>query len=399
MKSRNNPKIRYHEMIPLAILYLIAFSAFFTGISWTSVMICIGLFFLRAFAIGGGYHRYFSHKTYKTSRVFQFILAFLAQSSFEKGVLWWANHHRLHHKYSDTINDVHSPRQHGFWFSHMGWIFTDRFLSKDYQMVNDLEKFPELRFLDKWHWIPGLTLATIVFLCAGYQGFVVGFVISTLLVHHLTYSINSLCHKFGSQRYITGDDSRNTWWLALFSMGESWHNNHHYYPNSVRQGFFWWEFDLTYYILKLLAVFGIVWDLRCPTAKVINDRQYVSNKANTLVQGLIRDNLDCQPILNYCQQLVDKTKVGLVRSQYVAALHGLIQMFERLKRQTKQLPPLLAEKQKQYFNQMISKAQELIHQHEGCSVHDCEECQSFLSDIKQKITGLLSNSAMVAENN
>lgn len=239
------------------------------------------------FAVTGGYHRYFSHKTYETSRWFQFILAFLAETSAQQGVIWWANHHRRHHKYSDTADDVHSPRHHGFWYSHVGWIFTPEYLSKDYDMVPDWEKFPELRWLNNYHYVPTITVAIISWLIGGWSGVVLGFCCSTVAVYHTTFFINSLAHLWGKQRYNTADDSRNNWWLALISLGEGWHNNHHHWAVSARQGFRWWEIDITYYVLRILAALGVIWNIKEPPLNVVTSIAPLSSKVVKRSQELL----------------------------------------------------------------------------------------------------------------
>jgi stearoyl-CoA desaturase (delta-9 desaturase) len=241
---------------------------FVTGVGPFEIALCLGLFWLRLFGITGGYHRYFSHRAFKASRAFQLGLAVLGCAATQKGPLWWAAHHRRHHAYSDQPGDVHSPRE-GFWHAHQGWIFDGRCDATDAARVPDLVVFPELVWLDRWHVVVPLGLAAACWAVAGLPGLVWGFCVSTTLLWHATYTINSLSHRFGSQRYATGDDSRNNLWLALLTLGEGWHNNHHFYMASARQGFFWWEIDLTYYALRGLAALGIVWDLREPPARIL----------------------------------------------------------------------------------------------------------------------------------
>ncbi len=207
-----------------------------TGVGGFEIALCLGLFWLRLFGITGGYHRYFSHRAFKTSRAFQFVLALLGCAATQKGPLWWASHHRRHHAYSDQEGDVHSPRE-GFWHAHQGWIFSGRFDATELSRIPDLVVFPELVWLDRWHIAVPLALAVACFAVDGLAGLVWGFVISTTLLWHATYTINSLSHRFGSQRYATGDDSRNNLWLALLTLGEGWHNNHHHYMASARQGY------------------------------------------------------------------------------------------------------------------------------------------------------------------
>ena len=265
--------IMYPSAIPFVSMHLGCFAAIWTGVTWGAIAICVGLYWLRIFAIGAGYHRYFSHRAYSTSRVFQFVLAFAAQSTAQKSILWWAAKHRHHHLHSDTGHDVHSPRYKGFIYSHMGWIFDRKHDTADLTKVADLARYPELMWLHKYEIVPAVVLAALCFLVAGWPGLVVGFVWSTVLVYHATFCINSLAHVSGTKRYVTGDDSRNNWLLAVFTMGEGWHNNHHAYQGSVRQGFKWWEIDPTYYILWGLSWLGLVWDLKTPPEQVLRNEQ------------------------------------------------------------------------------------------------------------------------------
>ena len=237
------------------------------------------------FFITGGYHRYFAHKTYKTSRFFQFIIAFFAQTSYQKGALWWAAHHRIHHRYSDKPEDPHSKKIYGFWYSHVGWIVGPDYKKTEFEEIKDFSKFPELIWLNKNHHICPWILAVIVYLTGGYVNggienmftaglstIVIGFLLSTVVLFHGTFSINSLMHMFGSKRYESNDESKNNFFLALLTMGEGWHNNHHYYPSTARQGFFWWEIDPTFYILKILSWFGIIWDLKPVPSHIKNSK-------------------------------------------------------------------------------------------------------------------------------
>ena len=259
-------------------MHLACFAAIWTGITWQALVTGVVLYWLRIFAIGAGYHRYFSHRAYATSRAFQFVLAWLAQSSAQKSVLWWAAKHRHHHLHSDTEKDVHSPRHKGFVYSHVGWIFDRKHDSVDLVKVADLARYPELVWLDKFALLPAISLGALCFLVAGWPGLVVGFFWSTVLVYHATFSINSLAHVRGSRRYLTGDDSRNNWLLAVFTMGEGWHNNHHAYQSSVRQGFRCWELDPTYYLLRTLAWLGVVWDLKTPPEPVLRNEQRLGSR-------------------------------------------------------------------------------------------------------------------------
>ena len=260
--------IMYPSAIPFVLVHLACVAALWTGVTYEAVVLCFLLYWLRIFAIGAGYHRYFSHRAYRTSRAFQFALAVLSQSTAQKSVLWWASKHRHHHLHSDTETDVHSPRHKGFVYSHLGWIFSRKNDVADLVKVADFARYPELMWLHKHELVPPVVLALLSVLIAGWSGLVVGFFWSTVLVYHATFCINSLAHVRGRRRYVTGDNSRNNWLLALFTMGEGWHNNHHAYQSSVRQGFRWWEIDATFYLLKALSWTGLVWDLKTPPAAV-----------------------------------------------------------------------------------------------------------------------------------
>ena len=256
-------------------LHIVPLLAFFTHVTTFDWAVCVTLYVARMFFVTAGYHRYFSHRTYKTSRWFQAFLAFASQTSAQKGVLWWAANHRVHHRYSDTERDPHSRKVHGFWESHVGWIMGDSHGETDYALVKDLAKYPELMWLNRYHWAPAFILAVFVTvlgqlvnggnlhsLSAGWSTLLIGFFLSTVLLYHATFAINSLMHWIGKPRYVTGDESKNSLPLAIISLGEGWHNNHHYYQSAARQGFFWWEVDITYYVIRLLGAFGLVWDIK-----------------------------------------------------------------------------------------------------------------------------------------
>jgi stearoyl-CoA desaturase (delta-9 desaturase) len=259
--------------IPFALVHLGCLAAIWTGVSWRAAALAVALYGLRMFAVTAGYHRYFSHRAYETGRVFQFVLAVLAQSSAQQSVLWWAGKHRQHHMHSDTDLDVHSPARKGFLYAHMGWMFAPQPRTTDLTRVADLARYPELRLLHRLQLVPAVALAGVCFLIAGWPGVTVGFLWSTVAVYHATFCINSLAHVHGKRRYVTGDDSRNNWLLAVLTLGEGWHNNHHACQASARQGFRWWEFDPTYYLLRLLAALGVVRNLKLPPVSVLRNEQ------------------------------------------------------------------------------------------------------------------------------
>jgi stearoyl-CoA desaturase (delta-9 desaturase) len=296
----------YPSAIPFVIAHLMCFAAFWTGVTWQAVALGVGLYWLRIFAIGAGYHRYFSHRAFSTSRAFQFVLAVLSQSTAQKSVVWWAAKHRHHHLHSDTVHDVHSPRHKGFFYSHLGWIFYRRHDKADLTKVADLARYPELMWLKKYELAPPIALAVLCYLIAGWPGLIVGFFWSTVAVYHGTFCINSLAHVSGSKRYVTGDDSRNNLLLAIFTMGEGWHNNHHAYQSSVRQGFRWWEIDPTFYILKALSWTGLVWDLKTPPQAVLKNEQRLGSRV----------------IGRAAEELAARFNAGGIAQAIAGALHG-----------------------------------------------------------------------------
>jgi stearoyl-CoA desaturase (Delta-9 desaturase) len=298
--------IVHPQAVPFVLTHVLCLAAFWTGVSWQALALCVGLYWLRIFAIGAGYHRYFSHRAFSTSRAFQFVLAFLSQTTAQNSVLWWAALHRRHHRCSDTELDTHSPRHRGFFYAHVGWIFDRKHLKTDLVTVSDLAVFPELVWLDRLELAPAMLTAALCYLIAGWSGVVVGFLWSTVLVYHSTFCINSLAHVYGKQRYVTGDDSRNNWLLALMTMGEGWHNNHHAWQRSVRQGFRWWEVDATYYILRGLSWTGVIWDLKLPP--------------QTLVRG--EQRLGARVIDRAAEQLAARFNSESIALSIAAALHG-----------------------------------------------------------------------------
>jgi len=277
--------------------HLAPLGAIWAGVRWQVVLTCVVLYVVRMWAITAGYHRYFAHRSYKTSRVFAFILAFVAQSSAQKGALWWAAHHRVHHKLSDQPGDVHSPVQNSFWYAHVGWLFADTEETR-WDKIPDLAKYPELVWLNRYFLVPPIVLAVVVTALFGWSGLFIGFFLSTVLTWHGTFLVNSLTHVWGRQRFDSGDQSRNNALTALITLGEGWHNNHHHYQSSARNGFYWWEVDVTYYVLKLLSFFGVVWDLRPVPARVLAEgRRLDAGRRAALVAESATSSLGA-PVLN-----------------------------------------------------------------------------------------------------
>jgi stearoyl-CoA desaturase (Delta-9 desaturase) len=279
-------RIEWLRTLPFVGVHLGCLGALWVGWSMTAVLVAVGLYALRMLAITGFYHRYFAHRAFHTSRALQFMFALLGATAVQRGPLWWASHHRHHHAHSDDPTDAHSPHQHGFVWSHLGWFMTRENFRTRLELVEDLVRFPELRFLDRFDALLPLALAGILFGVgalleryapglgtSGWQLLVWGFCISTVVLYHATFSVNSLAHTIGRRRYATHDQSRNNWWLAIFTFGEGWHNNHHHFPGSARQGFYWWEIDITYYVLRALAAVGLVWNLRAVPVRIRDARR------------------------------------------------------------------------------------------------------------------------------
>ncbi len=344
--------IVYPSAIPFVLTHLVCFAAIWTGVPLEALVVAVVLYVVRMWAITAGFHRYFSHRSYKTSRVMQFLIAFLGQTSAQRGVIWWAAVHRHHHLHSDTPHDVHSPRQHGFWYSHVGWIFNASSDEPDYGTVRDLTRYPELVWLDRRVHTPAILAGFAVWVWGGWAMLVVGFFWSTVALFHCTFFINSLAHVSGSQRYLTGDDSRNNLWLALLTLGEGWHNNHHHYQSSTRQGFRWWEIDVSYYVLRAMSWVGLVWDLRAPPEEIVRGDRPVGRKVLERVAGELAGAFSIESIS------------ASVREAWTES-HALEDLAERARRARDQLEERLAELSLPHLPtipELRDKAEEMFHE-------------------------------------
>jgi len=269
---------------PIFLMHVLACGVFLTGFSWTALVAMLVTYVVRVFALTAGFHRYFSHRAFKTSRVFQFVLAWVGTSSAQLGPMWWAANHRHHHQHSDQPEDIHSPVVQSAFWAHIGWVLCRAYGEIQHHRIKDLYKYPELRFIDRFHVLPVLTLIVLLYAIgaglniyfpslgtSGVQLVMWGFFVSTVLVYHVTFCVNSITHIVGRKRFLTNDESRNSWWVALLTFGEGWHNNHHRWPFSARQGMYWWEFDLSYLILRILERCGLVWDLKVYPKKIYDE--------------------------------------------------------------------------------------------------------------------------------
>ena len=289
--ATDKKEVDWPRIIPLIFLHLMCLGVVWVGWSWTALLAALLLYIIRMFAITGFYHRYFSHKAFNTNRFWQFVFGVVGSSSVQRGPLWWAAHHRHHHRYTDQEQDVHSPSRHGFWWSHIGWLTSKANFPTNYKYVAEWAIYPELRWLNRFDTVIPILLALALYICGallerfaphlgsnGMQMVVWGFFISTTVLLHATVTINSLDHMVGRRRYDTRDTSRNNALLALITLGEGWHNNHHHYAVSARQGFFWWEIDITYYLLVGMSWLGIVRDLR-PVPESVRNKNRITNYA------------------------------------------------------------------------------------------------------------------------
>jgi len=270
---RPRREFNLHVLALYVGVHLLCLSVLWTGVTWSGIQICLVTFLVRIIGLGAGYHRYFAHRSFRTSRPVQFLVGLLGTLAMEGGPLWWADTHRRHHRHADSPDDLHSPHHRGFLYAHSGWFLDKAHSHTDFARVADLASFPELRWLNRpngYLLMPALLILTLV-VCLGWSGFLWGFCVSTVLVWHTTHWIQSMSHSYGGYRRFESDDrSRNHWFVALLTLGE-WHNNHHRFPWSARQGAAWWEVDVVYGILKALSWAGIVWDLKTPSRALPDD--------------------------------------------------------------------------------------------------------------------------------
>lgn len=296
--SPESKKIQWVRIIPFIILHVACLGIFYVGVSWFAVTFMLLFYLIRMFSITAFFHRYLSHKTFQTSRIVQFVFVLIGTMSAQRGPLWWAAHHRYHHRFTDTEHDPHSST-YGFWYSHLGWFLNDYNFATRKEVVKDWLKYPELVWLDRFSLIIVLLTAVSIYALgewlavvypslatSGLQLLVWGFVVSTVLLIHATLCINSLAHLYGSRDFETEDQSRNNLFLSIITLGEGWHNNHHYYAGSARQGFYWWQIDITYYLLKMMSWIGLVWGLKPIPARVYEFSKIAqsSTKVNIIIK-------------------------------------------------------------------------------------------------------------------
>ncbi|AMV26964.1 Fatty acid desaturase [Gemmata sp. SH-PL17] len=267
---------------PVFVVHLALVAVPFVEFTVWSVVTMLVVSRLIGLGVTAGFHRCLTHHSFKTSRGLQFVLAAVGCAALQKGPLWWAAQHRLHHKHSDTPDDPHSPVAKSFWHAHFGWLFTRDPGVSDTRSIRDLTKYPELVWLDRLWVLPGLLLAAACYALLGWNGLVYGYCLTTVLVLHVTFAINSVAHLFGRQRFGTGDGSRNNAPLGILALGEGWHNNHHRAPHSARHGFAWYEFDETYVFIRVLARLGVVWDVKLPPPEILKSEAISARQCSRL---------------------------------------------------------------------------------------------------------------------
>jgi stearoyl-CoA desaturase (delta-9 desaturase) len=267
----------------MVIMHLACLGVFLVGFSWPALWVAIVMYVIRGMGVTTGYHRLLAHRSYKTNRFIQFVVATAGGLAMQGGPLWWVAHHRAHHRDTDKEGDIHSPVTKGMWQSHMGWMMSNEAFHEQGSNSRDLFKYPELKFLQRHYvWILVLQMLGLYALGSllslwypdtsinGLQCLVWGFFVSTVFLWHVTFSVNSVCHRWGSQDYDSNDASTNNWIIGILGFGEGWHNNHHFYPSSARHGLKWWQVDVTWILIRGLCLVGLASDPKIP--KEFRDR-------------------------------------------------------------------------------------------------------------------------------
>jgi stearoyl-CoA desaturase (Delta-9 desaturase) len=268
------------KVLAILIFWAVQASAvlvFFVPFTWGLLALWAVSHFSRAVGLTLAFHRYFAHRAFQMNRATRFFWTFVGTAAMQKGPIWWAGHHVNHHRFADRDGDPHSPMVSGVYYAHIGWFLNDARhdrLEATNPVVRDFSTAPEIAFLDRYFFVPPLLLATTMYLVGGVTWLVWGFCVPTMTLAHATFAINTVNHMFGSRRFDTIDESRNNPLTALFAAGEGWHNNHHRYQRAARNGFYWWEIDLTWYAIRTMALLGLAWDLH-----PVPDRVYAEARA------------------------------------------------------------------------------------------------------------------------
>jgi stearoyl-CoA desaturase (delta-9 desaturase) len=277
---------------PVTTAFMVAFhvgaiAALFM-FSWKALAFAAILWWITgSLGIGMGYHRLLTHRGYKTYKPVEYFLTVCSTLTLQGGPMFWVATHRMHHQNTDVEGDPHSPRDGGFW-AHMGWIMTGRQLHNHSSAL--LPYIPDLRkdkfhvWISKWHWLPISVLGIVIFAVGGIQYLMWGIFLRTVVGLHATWLVNSATHMWGSQRFLTGDTSKNSFWVAMLTFGEGWHNNHHAHPQSAKHGIAWYEFDMNWMGISALRMMGLAWDIKLPKLK---PAESVPDKAPVEVGGMV----------------------------------------------------------------------------------------------------------------
>jgi stearoyl-CoA desaturase (Delta-9 desaturase) len=275
------------NILQIVIFWTVQVSAlliFAVPFRWAFVAVWAASHFLRAIGLTLAFHRYFAHRAFKMNRVARFVWTWIGTSAMQKGPMWWAGHHVNHHKYADRDGDPHSPMVSGVYYAHIGWFLNDTRhdkLEPNNPVIRDFSRVPEIAFIEKYFFLPPLLLAIAMFAIGGFPLLIWGFCLPTMTLAHATFAINTVNHMFGSRRFETVDESRNNPLTALFAVGEGWHNNHHRYQRAARNGFYWWEFDPTWYVIRAMKAVGLAWDVQAVPKRIYEEARVVKAKRAT----------------------------------------------------------------------------------------------------------------------
>ncbi|HMK30555.1 MAG TPA: fatty acid desaturase [Terriglobales bacterium] len=275
MRLRERDRTFTEPLSPITTFFMVAFHigaviALFM-FSWKALGLAVFLWFVSGcLGIGMGYHRLLTHRGYQTYKWVEYFFTTCATLALEGGPFFWVATHRVHHQNTDKEGDPHSPHDGGFW-AHMGWIITGRAMHNN--SIEVLPYVPDLRkdkfhtWISKWHWVPITVLGVVILAIGGWQYLMWGIFLRTVVGLHSTWLVNSATHMWGTQRFLTGDSSKNSFWVAILTFGEGWHNNHHAHPQSARHGLAWYEVDINWYGIWCLQKLGLAWDIKLARLK------------------------------------------------------------------------------------------------------------------------------------
>jgi len=278
------------NFVQVSVFWLVQASAllvFAVPFRWAFLALWAVSHFTRAIGLTLIFHRYFAHRAFKMNRVARFVWAFIGTAAMQKGPLWWAGHHVNHHKFADRDGDPHSPMVSGVYYAHIGWFLHDTKYDKveaTNPVIRDFSKVPEIAWLEKWFFVPPAALALGLYFFGGMPSLVYGFCLPTMTLAHATFAINTVNHMFGSRRFETLDESRNNVLTAVFAAGEGWHNNHHRFQRAARNGFYWYEVDVTWYVIRAMAAVGLIWDIQPVPQRIYDEARAV--KARRAAQSV-----------------------------------------------------------------------------------------------------------------